>query len=85
MMNGVSAVSSPGPTASAYLNSARQAQGSWQPSSVSIEDTVQLSSAALTALKAKPTEAMETPEQTQAEAATGDPQALAKLAAKHLR
>jgi len=43
-------------------------------------DTVQISSAAKTALKAKPAEATETPAQTAQEAASGDPLALAKLA-----
>jgi hypothetical protein len=49
-----------------------------------IEDTVQLSSRALASLAAKPAEAMETAAQTQAEAVSGDPVALAKLAARNL-
>jgi hypothetical protein len=47
------------------------------------QDTVQISSAAKTALSAKPAEATETPAQTAQEAASGDPQALAKLAKEH--
>ena len=44
------------------------------------QDSVQLSSAALSALKAKPAEADETPAQTEQEATNGDPVAVAKLA-----
>ena len=47
------------------------------------EDTVQLSQAAVAALKAKPAESTETFDQTLKEANAGDPKALAKLAKKH--
>jgi len=49
------------------------------------EDTVQLSSTATKVLTAKPAEALETPAQTQAEAASGDPIAAAKLEARQLQ
>jgi hypothetical protein len=44
------------------------------------QDSVQLSSAAISALTAKPAEASETPAQTEQEATKGDPVAIAKLA-----
>jgi len=47
------------------------------------EDTVQLSSTATKVLTAKPAEALETP--AQAEAASGDPIAAAKLEARQLQ
>jgi hypothetical protein len=84
MISGISAVGSTGAADGVAMNSAPPPKASPQASSAPAEDTVQLSSAALTALKAKPAEATETPEQTQAEANAGDPQALAKLASKHL-
>ena len=84
MINGISAVGSTDAASAVSINSAPPPKASPQSSSAPAEDTVQLSTAALTALKAKPAEATETPEQTQAEANAGDPQALAKLAAKHV-
>ena len=45
-----------------------------------VQDTVQISHAALQALKAKPAESAETPDQTMQEASSGDPVAIAKLA-----
>jgi hypothetical protein len=46
------------------------------------QDSVLISSAALTAVQAKPVEALETYAQTLKEASVGDPQAVAKLAKK---
>ncbi len=47
-----------------------------------LQDTIELSKAALAALQPKPVEATETLTQTINEAARGDPKALAKLAKK---
>jgi hypothetical protein len=47
-----------------------------------VQDTVQISQAAVQALKAKPAESAETPDQTMQEANSGDPIAIAKLARK---
>ncbi len=55
------------------------------PSGGSGQDTVQLSNTAMKLLGAKTPEALETPAQTEAEAASGDPMALAKLAAQKIQ
>ncbi len=70
---------------SAYQAQAAQAppprpQPSKPKAEAPAQDTVQISSKAKSALPAKPAEATETPAQTQQEALTGDPQAMAKLA-----
>ena len=79
MVNGITAASYVPPTSASPAPSKGAAA---PPSGGSGQDTVQLSSTAMKLLNAKAPEALETPAQTEQEASSGDPIALAKLAAQ---
>ena len=82
MINGITSASNVAPT----NFSPAPAKGAPAPKSGSSgQDTVQLSSAAMKLLSAKTPEALETPAQTEQEASSGDPIALAKLAAQKVQ
>jgi hypothetical protein len=82
MVNGISAASNVAQT----NFSPAPAKGTPAPKAGSApQDSAQLSSTAMKLLSAKTPEALETPAQTEAEAASGDPMALAKLAAQKIQ
>jgi hypothetical protein len=70
------------PSASTAPATAVQAKTPQAKAASPVQDTVQLSEAALAALLAKPAEATETSAQTLQEAGGGDPKAIALLAKK---